>query len=468
MIQRTMATTSIRLLLAVLSLSLDWNAALSPPFVSIRSSQLTLGQPIGNGTFGTVHWGQLASAGITSDTELVVAKNAEPANSGKQAKQKANAYLDTEAHLNRRLCLEGSNSRYVAPYVGECTQDEKRYLLWRASGNYTLQQYIDNIDNSDDRRDALSQALDVSSDDLPRELLRQLLSAISFCHSLGVVHRDLKPANILVDETTHCLRLIDFGSACDMGSWVVRRGYSGPEKGPLSVLYCAPEEFVVEDDPYSFDVYSAAICWLATLVPGLAKSEDALWDFRIAVRDHRHDLLLWEEDVTLTGTLPDGWEELFACEDGIKSWRLLVDMLQYEAKKRPSASEALLGKYLNPRCQESGMPTPPAKPWSLASQLERLAKEDDDECEVTDLYTRVISVELHKPIGIILEEASDGRGAVVTGLTDDQAHLGLVSVEDALLAIGPIDVENATFDHILEMLESWPSPTMSLQFLRPI
>lgn len=48
-------------------------------------------------------------------------------------------------------------------------------------------------------------------------IIRQLLSAITYCHSRGVVHRDLKPENILIDSMTEDgkikIKVIDFGAA---------------------------------------------------------------------------------------------------------------------------------------------------------------------------------------------------------------------------------------------------------------
>eukprot|EP00826_Nyctotherus_ovalis_P010696 TRINITY_DN12808_c0_g1_i7.p1 TRINITY_DN12808_c0_g1~~TRINITY_DN12808_c0_g1_i7.p1 ORF type:complete len:206 (-),score=37.04 TRINITY_DN12808_c0_g1_i7:743-1360(-) len=48
-------------------------------------------------------------------------------------------------------------------------------------------------------------------------IIKQLLSAIAYCHSRGVVHRDIKPENILIDSVTAerkiNIKLIDFGAA---------------------------------------------------------------------------------------------------------------------------------------------------------------------------------------------------------------------------------------------------------------
>eukprot|EP00826_Nyctotherus_ovalis_P052798 TRINITY_DN6763_c0_g1_i6.p1 TRINITY_DN6763_c0_g1~~TRINITY_DN6763_c0_g1_i6.p1 ORF type:complete len:573 (+),score=137.58 TRINITY_DN6763_c0_g1_i6:94-1719(+) len=48
-------------------------------------------------------------------------------------------------------------------------------------------------------------------------VVRQLLSAVTYCHSKGVVHRDLKPENILIDSILGNgqirIKVIDFGTA---------------------------------------------------------------------------------------------------------------------------------------------------------------------------------------------------------------------------------------------------------------
>ncbi len=45
-----------------------------------------------------------------------------------------------------------------------------------------------------------------------RLIMKQVLEAVSHCHSLGVVHRDLKPENILLDDDFN-VKLTDFGFA---------------------------------------------------------------------------------------------------------------------------------------------------------------------------------------------------------------------------------------------------------------
>ena len=44
-----------------------------------------------------------------------------------------------------------------------------------------------------------------------RELVKPLVDAMAYLHSLGIAHRDLKPENILTGETLHDLKIADFG-----------------------------------------------------------------------------------------------------------------------------------------------------------------------------------------------------------------------------------------------------------------
>jgi calcium-dependent protein kinase len=46
--------------------------------------------------------------------------------------------------------------------------------------------------------------------------MKQVLSAISYCHDHNIVHRDLKPENILLDEKESdklTVKVIDFGAS---------------------------------------------------------------------------------------------------------------------------------------------------------------------------------------------------------------------------------------------------------------
>eukprot|EP01113_Clastostelium_recurvatum_P004313 TRINITY_DN1189_c0_g1_i1.p1 TRINITY_DN1189_c0_g1~~TRINITY_DN1189_c0_g1_i1.p1 ORF type:complete len:372 (+),score=104.89 TRINITY_DN1189_c0_g1_i1:78-1118(+) len=68
-----------------------------------------------------------------------------------------------------------------------------------------------------------------------RYYIFELLKALDFCHSNGIMHRDVKPHNVMIDHAKRKLRLIDWGLAefyhpdQDYNVRVASRYFKGPE-----------------------------------------------------------------------------------------------------------------------------------------------------------------------------------------------------------------------------------------------
>ena len=97
-------------------------------------------------------------------------------------------------------------------------------------------------------------------------LIRQVTSAMAYCHGMGIIHRDLKPANIVfVDATKTTLKIIDFG-ACE----ILPTSGNRPLKDHVQTLgYSAPEVSFSKEpfDGFKADSFSLGVVYVG-LVQG--------------------------------------------------------------------------------------------------------------------------------------------------------------------------------------------------------
>uniref|UniRef100_A0A8C9VNN0 non-specific serine/threonine protein kinase n=1 Tax=Scleropages formosus TaxID=113540 RepID=A0A8C9VNN0_SCLFO len=93
-----------------------------------------------------------------------------------------------------------------------------------------------------------------------RFYMYEILRALDYCHSMGIMHRDVKPHNVMIDHEHRKLRLIDWGLAefyhpsQEYNVRVASRYFKGPE---LLVDYQMYD--------YSLDMWSLG-CMLASMI----------------------------------------------------------------------------------------------------------------------------------------------------------------------------------------------------------
>jgi serine/threonine protein kinase len=111
-------------------------------------------------------------------------------------------------------------------------------------------------------------------------ILLQVLDALGYAHSLGVLHRDIKPENILIDRRG-TVKVMDFGIAYAIGSQRMTR-----EKSLIGTLeYMSPERILGKPMDGRSDIYALGILFYELLCGKLP--------FDIP---NEYDLLRWQLD----------------------------------------------------------------------------------------------------------------------------------------------------------------------------
>lgn len=82
-----------------------------------------------------------------------------------------------------------------------------------------------------------------------------VLEALHYAHTMGIVHRDVKPANIIVDEQTGRARLTDFGIARSEAEG--RLTQTGQTVG--TIAYMAPEQLTTTEADGLADLYAVGV-----------------------------------------------------------------------------------------------------------------------------------------------------------------------------------------------------------------
>lgn len=108
-----------------------------------------------------------------------------------------------------------------------------------------------------------------------RKIILQIISAMLYCHTRGVVHRDLKLENVLFknqDDDKFEVKVVDFGIA----------GVAAQDKVDAgTVAYMAPEclDKVPADTTTAIDVWAIGIMFYAMIygtLPFFSQNEDEL------------------------------------------------------------------------------------------------------------------------------------------------------------------------------------------------
>ncbi|XP_077658037.1 serine/threonine-protein kinase MAK isoform X2 [Urocitellus parryii] len=181
-----------------------------------------------------------------------------------------------------------------------------------------------------------------------RNIMYQILQGLAFIHKHGFFHRDMKPENLLC-MGPELVKIADFGLARELRSqppytdYVSTRWYRAPEVLLRSSVYSSPI------DVWAVGSIMAELYTLRPLFPGTSEIDEIFKICQVLGTPKKSD---WPEGYQLASSMnfrfpqcvPINLKTLIpnASNEAIQ---LMTEMLNWDPKKRPTASQALKHPY---------------------------------------------------------------------------------------------------------------------------
>lgn len=286
----------------------------------------TATQIIGSGSFGVVYQATIAETG-----EIVAIKKVF------QDRRYKNRELEIIRELDHPNVVKLKNYFFTA---GE--KQEEVYL------NCVMEYVPDTLSR-------VIRAYAKSKTQMPMVLVKlysyQMLRSLAYIHAVGVCHRDIKPHNILVDPSTHVLKLCDFGSAKKLVkgepniAYICSRYYRAPE------LIFGATEYTNQIDMWSIGCVIVELVLGQPLFPGESAVDQLVEIIKVLGTPSKQQVLLMNpesKEIKLPQLKPYSWTRLFKNKTVTEDFIDFVSkVLVYDPKTRLSPLKGLLHPFFD-------------------------------------------------------------------------------------------------------------------------
>ncbi|OAY45035.1 shaggy-related protein kinase kappa isoform X1 [Manihot esculenta] len=206
----------------------------------------------------------------------------------------------------------------------------------------------------------------------------QICRALAYIHNcIGICHRDIKPQNLLVNPSTHQLKLCDFGSAKVLVkgepnvSYICSRYYRAPE------LIFGATEYTTAIDIWSTGCVMAELLLGQPLFPGESGVDQLVEIIKVLGTPTREEIKCMNPNYTefkFPQIKPHPWHKVFQKRLPPEAVDLVCRFFQYSPNLRCTALEACVHPFFdelrNPETRlPNGRPLPPLfnfKPQELS------------------------------------------------------------------------------------------------------
>lgn len=170
--------------------------------------------PLGSGAMGTVYMGYKVSDGTPMAIKRV------------KDLYSNNPMIRERARQEASLAFRHPNLVEMIGYCEYAPNEGPIFLVSKFVSGKNVDEYVRDFLNGEDRLEKIS------------NIIFQVLDALEYVHSRGVIHRDIKPSNIMVEADSK-IRLMDLGIArMNDGNQFSQFGFIGTPQ------YSAPEQIL--------------------------------------------------------------------------------------------------------------------------------------------------------------------------------------------------------------------------------